>query len=190
MKGVNDLAGPEGWADVEDELLVARVLGGDRDAYRALVERHQGAIYRLVAGLARWQCPPEELAQEVFVAAYEGLRGFDPSRGPFRTWLLAIARHRALNACKRSLPIPTAELPARVTVDGPYEMAVGRELEQRLDRALAALPIELRTTFVLKEIVGLRTEAIATLEAIDVASVRSRLSRARERLRAALGDDP
>ncbi len=113
------------------------------------MERHHATVYRLVANLARWQAPAEELAQEVFVAAYAALGSFDPARGRFLTWLCTIARNRALNVARKPLPIPVAELPPQPASGNPLESLLQRELGQRLDRALASLPEEQRATFVL-----------------------------------------
>lgn len=173
----------------DDERLVLRVRAGESSAFRILVERYQAPVYRLVSNLAGWQSPAEELAQDVFVAAYAALGSFDASRGRFVTWLCAIARNRALNAAKKAVPIPVGEVPPRVATETPLDALIGREFGRRIDRALADLAEDQRAAFVLKEVVGLSTEEIAAIDSVDAGTVRSRLSRARERLRAALEEE-
>jgi RNA polymerase sigma-70 factor (ECF subfamily) len=87
-----------------------------------------------------------------------------------------------------------AEPPAPATTTTPADDLARAEVGRRLDAALEALPDDLRECFVLSEIVGLPAERIAEMERVSVGAIRSRLSRARARLRAALsplrGDDP
>jgi RNA polymerase sigma-70 factor (ECF subfamily) len=172
-----------------DEQVVTRVLGGEREAFRLLVERHQGVVFRLVTQLGRGRSGAEDLAQEAFLAAFNALATFDPERGRFSTWLYAIARHRALNAAQKSCPIPMSEPPAGPTTRTPLDTALHRELGLRIEQALAALPGEQRQTFVLKELVGLETDEIAALDGVEPGTVRARLSRARDHLRAALREE-
>jgi RNA polymerase sigma-70 factor (ECF subfamily) len=177
-----------------DEETVARVLAGDTEAFRALVERYQMPILRLVRNLAPRSAAPEDIAQDTFVSAFVALGSFDGRRGGFSGWLFTIAKNKCFNARKKRAPLALAEPPAPATTVTPADELARAEVGRRLDAALEALPDDLRESFVLSEIVGLSVERIAEMERVSSGAIRSRLSRARTRLRAALsplgGDDP
>src|SRR5258708_6637811 len=95
----------------EDELAIQGVLVGDRDAFRSLVERHQSAICATIRALLPQYAEWEDLAQEVFLAAFQHLATFDNSKGSFRTWLLAIARNQCRNVRRRPSAAQVSEMP-------------------------------------------------------------------------------
>jgi RNA polymerase sigma-70 factor (ECF subfamily) len=169
-----------------DTAVVHRVLGGDVDAFRTLVERYEAAVLRLARGISPRSTGAEDVAQETFVAAFAALSRFDAARGRFDCWLLTIAKNRCLNARRKKSPLPLADPPEPVD-DATPEGALSRaDVRRRLDAALDALPEDLRSTFVLAEIVGLETDRIAEIERVAPGTIRSRLSRAKARLRADL----
>jgi RNA polymerase sigma-70 factor (ECF subfamily) len=170
----------------DDEALVRRVGMGDLEAFRQIVARYQDPVLRLVRNLSRAPAEWEDLAQDIFVAAYRALPDFEVERGRFRSWLFAIARNRCVNERKKRGPLLVDELPPQIEERTPCDSLVERELVLRLDRALDALPDAQRTAFVLRELVGLTSDEVAQIEAIDIGTVRSRLSRAKAQLRAVL----
>lgn len=148
----------------------------DRRAwFRARVEEHQHVVHRLLSSLIADRAEAEDLAQEVFLACWRGR--FDASRGSFRTWALTIARNRATNWLRARRPQLEPE-PERLAASGARE-----ELREELERAFAALPAEQRSAFHLAEIEGLPLEEVARIEGAPVGTVKSRLHRARRRLR-------
>jgi RNA polymerase sigma-70 factor (ECF subfamily) len=176
---------------MDDETILGRIRAGDRAAFANLVERYQEAVFRLVRNLLP-QAECEDVAQEVFLAAFAHLASFDPARGAsLRTWLLTIARNACLNAIKKRRPVLTDfSGPDAHPIDGrsPAEGLERAELFRRLDAALAGLPFEQRSAFVLAELEGMPLEEVGRVEGVPVGTVKSRLGRARERLRAALAD--
>jgi RNA polymerase sigma-70 factor (ECF subfamily) len=178
---------------MDDETIFARIRAGDRAAFGDLVERHQEAVFRVIRNLLPlpWAAECEDVAQDVFLSAFARLASFDPSRASFRTWLLAIARNGCLNALKKRRPLLTdfsgpSSHPADLR--SPTEDLERAELFTRLDEALAALPFEQRAAFVLAELEGLPLEEVGRVEGVPVGTVKSRLARAREKLRVALAD--
>jgi RNA polymerase sigma-70 factor (ECF subfamily) len=129
----------------------------------------------------------EDLAQEVFLTAFVHLRSFDSTRSAFSTWLFTIARNKCLNERKRRRPT-SATPPEPAWTRTPDTEAAGAELARQLDEALAALPFEQRAAFVLAEIHGRTLQEVADIEGVPVGTVKSRLSRAKARLRALLAD--
>ena len=165
---------------------IRRVLGGETEAYRLLVERHERPVFAVIRGLLGRSDGVEDLAQDVFCSAFEHLGSYDPSRSRFSTWLLTIARNRCLNERARKRPSPTATPPDRAT-DAPPDAALRQAgTAAELDRALASLPEDQRSAFILVQLADLTYEQVAASEDVRVGTVKSRVSRAREKLRASL----
>ena len=172
----------------DDASLVAAVLAGNIPAFRQLVERHQGLVFTFARNLLRSPADAEDIAQETFLAAYRHLASFDTRRARFRTWLLTIARNEALSRLRRTpLPASTGNLAEAPSGDiEPHEGLHHAELWNALDDALEHLPLEQRTAFLLAEIQELPHAEIAEIESVEVGTIKSRVSRAKERLRALL----
>jgi RNA polymerase sigma-70 factor (ECF subfamily) len=135
----------------EDRKLVRRVLAGQTDDFRVLVDRHQQSILRFASGLLGNREEAQDVTQEAFLAAFANLSGYDSSRAAFSTWLFTIARNRCINLLKQNRPIALSELDLIEDVPSA-DPIVRQELSQQLDRALAALPVKQRSAFVLAEI--------------------------------------
>jgi RNA polymerase sigma-70 factor (ECF subfamily) len=170
----------------DDAVIVGRVLAGETEAFRGLVERYEASVLRIVRNLAPRGTAPEDIAQDAFVSAFLALRSFDAVRGPFASWLFTIARNKSLNARKKMAPLLVEELPVVAFATTPADDFAYAETQERLDAALEALPDDQRSCFVLEEIVGLTTDQVADMEGVAVGTIRSRLSRAKASLRAAL----
>lgn len=171
--------------DIEDRELVRRVLAGQTDEFRALVDRHQQPIFRFASGLLGNREEAEDVTQEAFLAAFANLSGYDSSRAAFSTWLFTIARNRCINLLKRTRPIALGESDS-IGDAGSTDPIVRQELSQQLDRALAALPVEQRSAFVLAEIEELPYAEIARIERTSPGTVKSRIHRAKQRLQSLL----
>ena len=168
-----------------DRELVRQVLGGRTDDFRLLVDRHKQSIFRFASRLlGNWE-EAEDITQETFLAAFVNLSGYQSSRAEFSTWLFTIARNRCINSLKRRRPIALTEL--EPIGDFTSRDSLDREeLWQLLDRALAALPVEQRSAFVLAEIEELPYAEIARIERTSLGSVKSRIHRAKQKLQSLL----
>ena len=174
-----------------ERTLIERVLAGDADSFRELVERHQRQVHGFVRNLVRHSLDTEDIVQEVFVAAFRKLDSFNAERSQFSTWLLTIARNRCLNHLKRRQVATTSEFDLEARTVQPMDAVLSRELRSRLDAALDQLPLEQRTAFVLAEIQELPYAEIALIEEVELGTIKSRVSRAKQRLREVLNDlDP
>ncbi len=170
----------------DEHTIIEKVLAGDTGAFRLLVERHQSLVFQFARNMLRTIEDAEDLTQEVFVAAFQYLGKFDSTRAKFSTWLLTITRNRCLNQLARYRAGPPDAI---VSVDrgpSPDAAAVANEVWQHLSDALETLPIEQWTAFVLAEIQELPHAEIAMIEQIEVGTVKSRVSRARDKLRQAM----
>jgi RNA polymerase sigma-70 factor, ECF subfamily len=170
----------------DDLAAIRRVLSGDIESFRRLVERYQRPLLTLVRNLTPRDVDHEGVAQEVFLAVFRSLASFDPTRSVFATWLFTIARNRCRNEFARRRPVRGAELPEVVDLRSPERAASEAELFRQLDAALDALPFEQRSAFVLSQLQGLSYEEVGRIEGVAVGTVRSRIARAREKLRSLL----
>lgn len=170
----------------EELAIIQRVLNGDAESFRLLVERYAGPVIRMIRNTTGDSHTCEDLAQEVFLSAYVNLGAFDPARSHFATWLLTIARNKTVNAAKKKRPVCLADPPESTDLAGPDEAAVRNEFLVALDEQLLALPIEQRTAFVLAEFEHLSYQQIAQIEGVRVGTVKSRINRAKDKLMNAL----
>jgi RNA polymerase sigma-70 factor (ECF subfamily) len=169
-----------------DRELVERARAGERAAFDLLVARYQRRLLRLVLRLLRDQAEAEDVVQETFLRAYRALPRFRGDAA-FYTWLYRIAlngaRSTILRRRQRTAPhgMAPSQLPAPVPEIGtPESMLLSKQVMQTIDAALEALPLELRTAIVLREIEGLSYEEIAQIMECPLGTVRSRIFRARE----------
>lgn len=179
---------------LEDATLVERARQGDVDAYGVLVRRYQDVATRAAYLILGDAAEVEDSAQEAFVKAYYALARFQAGR-PFRPWLLRIVANeahnrRAADGRRATLAVRVAEThPAAEGGPSPEAAALRTERQTALLRALAALSADDR--LVISERYFLDLSEAEMAEALDCprGTVKSRLSRALGRLRAALGGD-
>jgi len=179
-------------ADASDLSLVRRVQRGDKGAFDALVLKYQHKLVKLVMRYVRNPAEAEDIAQEAFIKAYRALPQFRGDSA-FYTWLYRIAINTAKNAVVSRDRSPVEYDLDRNNNEESYDMQ-GRmkdsetpeglvltdEIRSTVNAAIDALPEDLRTAFVLRELEGLSYEEIAAAMDCPVGTVRSRIFRARE----------
>jgi RNA polymerase sigma-70 factor, ECF subfamily len=172
--------------------LVERARGGDAVAYGALVRAHQDIAYRVACLAAGSSADAEEAAQDGFVKAWRALPRFRAG-APFRPWLLAIvaneARNRRRAAGRRAgLALRAAEQAARATAGpSPEALALSTERREALIEALRELDERDRSVLVCRYLLELSEEETAAALGCRRGTVKSRTSRALERLRERAG---
>ncbi|MFU8821249.1 MAG: RNA polymerase sigma factor RpoE [Gammaproteobacteria bacterium] len=174
-----------------DQLLVERVQQGDKAAFDILVGKYQHKIVKLVSRYVRDPDDALDVAQDAFIKAYRALASFRGDSA-FYTWLYRIAINTAKNQLasnKRRAEDFTLDLqdPDQYEMHGrlresdtPEGIALSEEIRETVNLAIEALPEDLRTAIVLREIEGMSYEEIATAMECPVGTVRSRIFRARE----------
>lgn len=188
-----------------DAALVARVQRGDKRAFDLLVLKYQRKIMRLLSRMIRDPSEIEDVTQEAFIKAYRAIGQFR-GESAFYTWLYRIAINtarnwQAANGCRPNTS-SVMENEDGETFDGidnltdistPESMLASRQIAETVNAAMQALPEELRTAILLREIEGMSYEDIAQSMACPIGTVRSRIFRAREaiaaQLKTVLGDD-
>jgi RNA polymerase sigma-70 factor (ECF subfamily) len=178
-------------ADASELSLVRRVQRGDKGAFDALVLKYQHKLVKLVMRYVRNPAEAEDIAQEAFIKAYRALPQFRGDSA-FYTWLYRIAINTAKNAVvsRDRSPIDYSidrnneesyEMQGRMKdSETPEALVLTDEIRSTVNAAIEALPEDLRTAIVLRELEGLSYEEIAAAMDCPVGTVRSRIFRARE----------
>ena len=174
-----------------DKKLVERVQKGDNGAFDLLVLKYQHKIVNLIMRYVRDPELAQDIAQEAFIKAYRALPRFRGDSA-FYTWMYRIAVNTAKNhlAAQRRRPMDIEldlqdpeqfDLHAKLKeTDTPEGVALGDELMVTVERAIAALPEDLRTAIILRELEGMSYEEISQTMECPVGTVRSRIFRARD----------
>jgi len=181
-----------------DQILVERVQRGDKKAFELLFSKYQRKIGRLVSRLVRDQAEIEDVTQEAFIKAYRALPQFR-GESAFYTWLYRIAINTAKNylvSQGRRAPTSTEndadeaetfdDADQLRDINTPESLFMSRQVGDTVNRAMEALPEELRTAIQLREIEGMSYEDIAVAMQCPIGTVRSRIFRARDAIAAEL----
>ena len=173
--------------ELSDGIVVRRVLDGDTELYRVLVERYRRQFGRYVMGLVGDHDAAADAMQEAFIRAYDSLDSCrDPDR--FGAWFFRILTNQCHNMTARrrnTTDIAAVDPPARDRTDRPLELA---ELNARIAAALEELTPEQREAFVMKHLDGRSYEEMSRLSGVGVDALKMRVHRARDMLRAILGE--
>lgn len=173
-----------------DEKLLSKASRGDEAAFRLLYERHRERVFRFAYRLLGSAALAEEVTHDCFLGLLKRPDRFDPARAGLSTYLYAAAR----NLCGKHFrhqggEFPVAELadePRAQACDEPLERLLSSELSEEVRRAVADLPPLQREALVLFEYEELSLAEVAVVVGADTGTVKSRLFRARQRLRRSL----
>ncbi len=191
----------------EDLEYVSLCRKGDVAAFEVLVRRHERRMFNIAYRIIGNYDEAGEIVQDTFVSAYKNIKGFK-GEARFATWLYAICLNQARNRLKslksrrywegRSLDDPIMTPDGELSADPPsnepsaLDRLEAREVQQRVQGCINALDAEFREVLVLRDIQGFSYEEISAMLKKPVGTVKSRLFRAREAMRAclqgALGD--
>ena len=192
-------AGAIGWSEVEsgEAALVARCTIGDEAACAELVAAHQRMVYGLAFNLLGNRDDALDLSQDVFLRVFRTLSSFR-GQSALRTWIYRIVvnqarnrqrwwrrRHRAEQVSLDDYLRNFGDLEARQDIL-PDRLLASKETAAKIWQAMDRLPFEQRTALILREVDGLRYDEIAYSLDVAVGTVKSRLTRARQALRAEL----
>jgi len=172
--------------DLPDGEVVPRVLAGDPELYRVLVERYRRDFGRIAEALVGDPDAAADALQEAFIRAFRSLDSCrDPDR--FRPWFYRIVANQCHDQRRRrpAVPIEDVEVAAKETADAAVQ---DDELAGRLEQALERLTPEQREAFVMKEVEGRSYAEMAGLLDMSADALKMRVHRARETLKELLGD--
>lgn len=167
-----------------DGELIHRAQAGDRQAFGALVQRHQARVFSFVRRLCGNPDNALDITQDSFIKAWQALPSWRPD-ARFETWLLRIAHNTAIDALRRTRHEPDA-LPEDYLLTDPGPTPL-RQLESsrsmaQLETLLTQLPLAQREVLLLREVEGFSYQEMATALEISEGTVKSRLARARDAL--------
>jgi len=204
---VRDEDAARAWAgdsDAHDKALMVRIAGGDEEALRDLIEKHQGAVYGTIAKMLGDPVEAQDLAQQVFVRVYRAAGAYRAT-AQFKTWIFTIVRNLVFNEHRRRSRATLVPLYPPENEQGhsggssgpdlpdlanktPGENMLQREMLRKIDEAILALPEQQRLAIVLRRYDEFSYEQIAEILKTSVPATKSLLFRARETLREALRD--
>jgi RNA polymerase sigma-70 factor (ECF subfamily) len=175
-------------AGMEEQDLVFRCKEGDLESFNQLVEKYQRLVYNVSLRMLGQAPAAEDATQDAFICAFRGIGGF--RGGNFKAWLLRIATNICrdqLRSRRRHPASPLDDIAPEYEIDhkaqSPEDYALQQELGTEIANALASIPQEQRLAVILYDIDGLSYEEVAEVMHCSLGTVRSRLSRGRERLR-------
>jgi RNA polymerase sigma-70 factor (ECF subfamily) len=172
---------------MDDNAIIRRIQNGDADAFAGLVRKYHRNLLAFIYGIVEDGHLTEDIGQEVFLDVYKSLPHFDPDRGtPFLAWLYTVARNRCISELRnrrRTEIVPIEEFHHITAAEDTAEMKLlGREAHQVLISSLKQLPEPFRTTLIMS-LRGDSLDAIAHHCGIPHATVKTRLFRAREKVK-------
>jgi RNA polymerase sigma-70 factor (ECF subfamily) len=175
----------------DDALLVSRLAAGDADALRLLYERYGRIVFGMTMRLLGDRQAAEECTQDVFVSAWRRASTYEASRARVSTWLLTIARNRAIDATRRraARPVdPHEDIWATEQTPDTADLVLHADEAGRVAAAMAELPDAQREAISLAYFDGLSHTEIAERLALPVGTVKGRIRLALDRLRAVAPD--
>lgn len=167
---------------MNEEELVERCRGGDGDAFRELLERHQAMLFGLAQRITGHREDAMDALQDSCVKAWGAIGGLQG--GSFRSWMSTIVARTALDRVRARRPLSPLETDAGVIPlpdphPGPETQALAKERVRLIEFALAQLSPDHRAIVLMRDLSGLSYEEIAEGLGVPVGTVRSRLARAR-----------
>ena len=170
-----------------DEIsIIKSVLQGNVESFRLLVQRYEKPVISMIGNIIGDHHICEDIAQDVFFTVYKKISSYDPARSNFSTWLFTIARNKSINAIKKKRLSSISGSPKKPAVSNPGDHLIRQEFFDRLDKALQNLPRQQKTAFVLAEFEKLPYEQIAQIEGVKLGTIKSRINRAKKKLRLTL----
>jgi RNA polymerase sigma-70 factor, ECF subfamily len=167
-----------------DDILIGRIASGDQLAMRTLYARHRVPLYRWLKRIVRDETVAEDLLGEVFLDVWRQAGKFE-ARASVSTWLLAIARHKALSAMRRRVDAALDdEIIAKVAdpADDPETALCNKDREELLRRSLARLSLEHGEVIDLVYYHGKSVAEVADIIGIPEGTIKTRMFHARRKL--------
>ncbi len=172
--------------DVERDLLVQVARGGGA-AFECLYDLYSRSVYSLALQILHDPDQAQDVAQEVFLGIWRAAHAFDPGRGSVRSWILALAHHKSVDAVRRRRVRTGEPLPEVLLADRDVAEDAARNIEAaRLHRALGELSAAQRESITLAYYGGLTQQQIAARLGVPLGTVKTRIRDGMLRLRAAL----
>lgn len=182
---------------MEENDLIQRASGGDPQAFNTLLGQYESRIYAVAVRTCGNAEDAKDCLQETMLRIYKSISGFK-GQSSFSTWVYRIAMNTCLDELRKRKSRPSASLDALVDEgwspssqdEGPERHAIRRERRAALMRIIGELPEDMRAAVVLRDIQNLSYEEIAEALDVNVGTIKSRISRGREKLREKIAANP
>ena len=182
---------------MEESRLIQRAGEGDASAFNALMGMHERRMYAVALRMCGNPEDAQDCLQEAMLRVWRAISGFK-AQSSFGTWVYRITMNTCLDELRRRKAKPAASLDGMLDagwspVDGgesPEGHAMRREMRRTLQKCIGELPEDMRAAVVLRDIEGYSYEEIAGILDANVGTIKSRISRGRERLREKIGARP
>ena len=183
--------------EYNEQKLIQRASGGDPAAFNRLMAQHEKKMYAIALRMFGNREDAQDCLQEAMLRVYRAIGGFK-GQSSFSTWLYRITMNTCLDELRRKKNKQSTSLDNLLEQgwspsddEGtPEKHAVRSELRRELNKAIQELPEDMRSAVVLRDIQGFSYDEIAGALGVNVGTIKSRISRAREKLRGKLKEKP
>lgn len=173
-----------------DELLLRRACKGDVQAFEELMQSHESRIYAIALRMMGNREDAQDCAQEAMVRIYRAMGSFK-GQSALATWIYRITMNTCLDELRRRKARKVTSLDSLVdtgwsptdTGDTPEEHGLRVEKQNALNQAIQSLPDDMRAAIILRDVKGYAYDEIASILDANVGTIKSRISRGREKLR-------
>ena len=173
-----------------DELLLRRACKGDVQAFEELMQSHESRIYAIALRMMGNREDAQDCAQEAMVRIYRAMGSFK-GQSALATWIYRITMNTCLDELRRRKARKVTSLDSLVdngwsptdTGDTPEEHGLRVEKQNALNQAIQSLPDDMRAAIILRDVKGYSYDEIASILDANVGTIKSRISRGREKLR-------
>jgi len=175
---------------MNEEKLISRAAKGDASAFNELLTAHEKKMYAVCLRMCGNHEDAQDCLQESMLRVYRSISGFK-GQSSFSTWLYRVTMNTCLDELRRRKSKPVTSLDGLLEsgwspsddFDTPEHHAVASEKRAEIQKSISELPEDMRAAVVLRDIQGFSYDEIAQMLGINVGTIKSRISRGREKLR-------
>ncbi len=183
--------------NIDERFLIKRAVKGDSDAFETLIRAHESRMYAVTLRMCGSREDAQDCLQEAMLRIYKAMDSFR-GQSSFGTWVYRITMNTCLDELRRRKVRQSTSLDAMLETgwsptdetNTPEKNSLRNEQRRSIEKAIATLPEDMRSAVVLRDIQGFSYEEIAQILSANVGTIKSRISRGREKLREALMTEP
>lgn len=176
--------------ETDEKKLIERAYGGDPSAFNRLMAQHENRMYAVALRMCANREDAQDCLQEAMLRVYRAIGSFK-GQSTFSTWVYRITMNTCLDELRRKKNRQNTSLDNLVDMGwsptdggaGPEKQALMHEMREKMHGAIRELPDDMRAAVVLRDIQGFSYDEIAQMLEINVGTIKSRISRGREKLR-------
>ena len=176
--------------ETDEKKLIERASGGDPSAFNRLMAQHENRMYAVALRMCANREDAQDCLQEAMLRVYRAIGSFK-GQSTFSTWVYRITMNTCLDELRRKKNRQNTSLDNLVDMGwsptdggaGPEKQALMREMREKMHGAIRELPDDMRAAVVLRDIQGFSYDEIAQMLEINAGTIKSRISRGREKLR-------